>query len=280
MKKLFACLLTFLILISSLSAFSEFASYRVQLSAGTPIYKGPGIIFGYSKDVSVDGVYTIVEEVMGEDWLLWGRLKSGAGWVCLSGDPTQGLNANVPYTMSIPAWASIFEGPGYDYVYKKPVGEDGVYTIILESYDEDGRIWGRLKSGAGWVCLTSLEEAYFQPVIVSFADDELLKSGDYVFRSADPSEYSVKIAVRANNTVKNLRFESLSYEGEFWKTDKTLYSARTLRENRPLVIEVTFWGDMTGFALGFEDENGEDHQYLIFVSGRNGSLEVIESIME
>ncbi len=280
MKKHFACLLAFLILISSLSAFSEFASYRVQLSAGTPIYKGPGILFGYSKDVDVDGVYTIVEEVWGEDWFLWGKLKSGAGWVCLSGDPTQGLNADVPYTMSIPAWASVFEGPSYDSVYKQPVGENGVYTIILESYDEDGRIWGKLKSGLGWVDLTSLEEAYSHPVIVSFADDELLESDDYIFRKADPSDYSVKIAVRANNYVKNLQFSSLFYEGEFWKTDKILYSARTLRENRPLVIEVTFWGDMTGFALGFEDENGEEHQYLIFISGRNGSLEVIESVTE
>ena len=280
MKKLTACLLTFFIFISSLNAFSEFASYRVHLPAGTPIYKGPGVIFGYSKDVSVDGVYTIIEEVTGEDWLLWGRLKSGAGWVCLSGDPTQGLNANVPYTMSIPAWASIFDGPSYDSAFKQPVGQNGVYTIILESYDEDGRIWGRFKSGAGWVCLTSLEEAYTQPIIVSFADDELLKSGDYIFRSADPSEYSVKIAVRANPFVKHFQFSSLSYEGEFWKTDKTLYSARVLRENRPLVIEVTFWGDMTGFELGFEDENGAKRHFLIFISGRNGALEVLEGVMK
>lgn len=34
----------------------------------------------------------------------------------------------------------------------------GVYTIIAESYDDNGKMWGKLKSGAGWVALEQTEK--------------------------------------------------------------------------------------------------------------------------
>ena len=73
-------------------------------------------------------------------------------------EPVQTIPMNdVPYTTSLGAAVSIFDGPSYDYTYVQSVGQDGIYTIVEEAYDSEGNLWGKLKSGLGWVLL---EEAY------------------------------------------------------------------------------------------------------------------------
>jgi hypothetical protein len=57
----------------------------------------------------------------------------------------------------------IFNGPGYDSVFARSVGQDGVYTIVEEAW-VDGHCWGKLKSGAGWVMLESY--SVFEPYTV------------------------------------------------------------------------------------------------------------------
>ena len=276
MKRVFTWITAIVFVILCVSALAEDASYRVSLKKGTPIYKGPGEEYGFAQNVRVDGVYTIVKEAVSEDCYLWGRLKSGAGWVRLSDEPVTAMR-NVPYTIKIPAWVSIFHGPGCDFGYKQLVGTDGAYTIVEERIDEEGKIWGRLKFGVGWVDLTNMERAKTLPAIISFADDSLLESGEFISRKADASEYSVKIAVRANELLRNVRFTSLTLGEEFWETEKVLYSARYMQSWRPLVIEVTFWGDMTTFGFDFTDESGVSRRYLMNISGRSGELYVWEA---
>ncbi|MBQ1257959.1 MAG: hypothetical protein IIX93_11900 [Clostridia bacterium] len=277
MKRFLLVLLVIFLAFSSLAALSEAVPYLVKLPAEREIFKGPGEEYERNGLVGKNGTYTIVEEQYSSDGYLWGRLKSGAGWVRLSDAPVISEdNWFLPYTIKLPAWVSIFKGPGYDYVYTKLVGADGVYTIVEEAFDEEGNLWGRLKSGAGWVDLTYASWAETLPAVISFADSQLLMSGEYIFRQPDASEYSVKIAVRANELLRNVRFTSLTLGEMFWETDEVLYSARYMQDWRPLVIEVTFWGDMTTFGFDFTDDEGFDRHYLISVSGRNGQLYVQE----
>ena len=278
MKRLFACLMVATLMFSCFSALSESVPYLFSLDKGTPIYKGPGEAYGFAQNVRVKGVYTIVEDLIGDDHFLWGRLKSGAGWVRLSDAPIEYERREVPYTTQIPAWVSLFDGPGYDFSYLGLVGMDGVYTIVEQWPDEEGHIWGKLKSGAGWIDCTDIEFMSDRPVIISFLDDALLKSGEFVFCQAEASEYSTKIAVRAAKPIQNVRFKSLILGEKFWETDRILYCEDFMDALMPLVIEVTFWGDMTTFGFDFTDEYGLDHQYYISISGRNGTLSVWEQI--
>ena len=57
----------------------EFKPYVVRVTASLLNYrKGPGSNYSIKGQIKNGGVYTIVEEKDG-----WGRLKSGAGWICL-----------------------------------------------------------------------------------------------------------------------------------------------------------------------------------------------------
>lgn len=63
---------------------TAFKSYTVQVTADNlNIRKGPGINFVVNGSITNKGVYTIIEEATGTGAKLWGKLKSGAGWISL-----------------------------------------------------------------------------------------------------------------------------------------------------------------------------------------------------
>lgn len=58
--------------------------YLVQITASSlNIRKGPGTNFGKNGCITDKGIYTIVEESEGQGAKLWGKLKSGTGWISL-----------------------------------------------------------------------------------------------------------------------------------------------------------------------------------------------------
>ena len=62
----------------------SFQSYLVQVSiSNLNIRKGPGTNYGKTGRFTGKGVFTIVEESKGSGATLWGKLKSGAGWISL-----------------------------------------------------------------------------------------------------------------------------------------------------------------------------------------------------
>lgn len=61
-----------------------FVPYRVQVSiSNLNIRKGPGTNYGKTGKFTGKGVFTIVEESEGSGATLWGKLKSGTGWISL-----------------------------------------------------------------------------------------------------------------------------------------------------------------------------------------------------
>ncbi len=69
----------------------EFKPYLVKIkNKPHNIYKGPGTNYKRVGQITDTGVYTIVEEANGTGSYRWGRLKSGAGWIPLSGTEKRG----------------------------------------------------------------------------------------------------------------------------------------------------------------------------------------------
>lgn len=137
------------------SAQAKNVPYTVKLDGEEKIYLGHGVDYGYSRQIGENGVYTIVEEAYDEYGNLWGKLKSGAGWVMIKEKAQDSLPIHeLPYTTKLEGTDKIYKGPGEETGYVGKIGNDGVYTIVEEMLSYDGFLWGRLKSGAGWVRLT------------------------------------------------------------------------------------------------------------------------------
>jgi|GEM_PF-1331122 len=114
------------------------------------IRSGPGTSYTIAGSITDKGSYTVTEISDG-----WGRLKSGAGWICLSytnysGNATStAATSKFPYTVTITAKVlNVRKGAGTSYGIATTVKKDEKYTIIEESNG-----WGKLKSGAGWISL-------------------------------------------------------------------------------------------------------------------------------
>ena len=100
-------------------------------------------IMGVVKDGEV---YTIVKESNG-----WGLLKSGLGWINLK--YTEPVSNNDSFKVRINTGVlNIRQSPNTSSKVVGSVKDGEVYTII-----EKQGIWGKLKSGAGWICLTYVE---------------------------------------------------------------------------------------------------------------------------
>ena len=140
--------------------------YIATIPTNQSVYYGPGYAYNYVTYIKTGGTYTIVEEAYDEAGNLWGKLKSGVGWVNLSDirdeeetAPTPvSPSAEVPYLETIPTNQSVYYGPGYAYNYVTYIKTGGIYTIVEEAYDEAGNLWGKLKSGVGWVDLSDIRD--------------------------------------------------------------------------------------------------------------------------
>ena len=183
-----------------------------------------------------------------------------------------------PYLQKIPyADQSIFDGPGYDYVFAGTVKLAGTYTIVEERWDEEGNLWGRLKSGAGWICLTDIQirDCFPAPISANFADDLLLESGNFHHCRADTSPYAVRVAFRAYESLRDVTLYAMNFGEDFELSDE-LYYLSSLEPEMPLVADLAFPGDMTTYTIGFLDESSTQRYFCIAISGRNGALTVWE----
>lgn len=138
-------------------------SYKVKITADVlNVRKGPGTGYGIATQVRRGEVYTIVGEAKNGN-TVWGKLKSGAGYISLDytdkltgGNVTQttppAQNAG-GYKVKVTADVlNVRKGPGTGYGITTQVKRNEVYTIVDE-VKSGSTTWGKLKSGAGYISL-------------------------------------------------------------------------------------------------------------------------------
>lgn len=199
--------------------------------------------------------------------------------VPLQTESTENVSAeDASYTLTLGTSTPIYSGPGYDYNYVQVVGQDTIYTIVEEKEDQKGNLWGKLKSGIGWVDLTYVNSAgtIKSPITGSFADDALLSSGNYQEHIVDDSEYMVKIAFQAMENLRDVAFTSLQSDGDSYEVTETLYTLDTLASETFFVAGVVYYGDMTTYGISFTDSTNTTRYYAVYISARNGALTLDE----
>ncbi len=242
---------------------------------GEPVRSGPGYDYAMVGTVELATGYTIVEEQYDSEGLLWGRLKSGAGWIYLP-------DVYVPEHTDVESYIiminnpgqPIYEGPSYDErmlgIVRKPTG----YTIVEEAVDYAGTLWGRLKSGAGWIDLDSVRNwdgtihsfsAWFVDVDSAdyYEDTELTHL--YQYACFLPWEHMMDISFRSCH--------GMDPEGTM--SGEVLHIPYMNADNE-YIIALTFPHDFSEFLMSFTTADGAEHQYRLVYSLRNGELSCFE----
>ncbi len=170
----------------------------------------------------------------------------------------------------------IYEGPSYDCGKVGIILQATGYTIMEETTDDEGNLWGRLKSGIGWVDLTSARAFEGSPPLLTanFADMNRVGSDYREFYPLEDSEYSILTDIRVTAPVSGL--ELVMLEPFEYKVTESYGSFGNLDAMEPLLTKIIFWGDFTTYGVFLKDENGTSRLFAITSSGRNGELIVYE----
>jgi hypothetical protein len=161
----------------------------------------------------------------------------------------------------------IYAGPAFLSGAVAMVEEAGTYTIIEEALDRDGNTWGKLKSGAGWICLT---EPALAPIYADYAEESF---NAYHAYWSDETDYITAIGFTPAEKLTNVRFGLLDwFETESWQMAEELYTMDEIDPDHAFLAQVVFWGDMTTYGISFTDADGAERHFAVSISGKDGSL--------
>ena len=161
----------------------------------------------------------------------------------------------------------IYAGPAFAYDAAALVEEAGSYTIVEEAIDADGNTWGRLKSGAGWICLT---DPALAPIYADYPEESF---NAYHAYWSDETDYITSIGFTPAERLTDVTFGLLDwFETESWQMSEALYTMDELTPDRAFLAQVVFWGDMTTYGISFTDADGQVRHYAVSISGKDGSL--------
>lgn len=182
-----------------------------------------------------------------------------------------------PYTIRIDNPAQgIYNEPSYDSSKVGMVITATVYTIVEEATDYEGILWGKLKSGAGWVDLDSIYafDGKVPLVTANFADLSRIEEPYEAYYPAQRYDWGILTDIRVTAPVTNVKLQMLE------PLDYTVYEeyccVEALEPLQAFVTELYFSGDFTTYGLSFIDEHGVERLFAIGQSGRNGELTVWE----
>jgi len=179
----------------------------------------------------------------------------------------------VPYVLKITRPdLLIYTGASYDHPSTGKLLDKGSYTIVEEAPDGEGNLWGKLKSGVGWIDLTlaAKEAPEILLTLESTSPAEFSKTGVHSYIH-EKTEYTRYLQLNAQQTLSDIRFALLDPVTDPLAEGKILYTLEKLTPEKPLVIGVVFWGDLTTYGITCTDSDGTVHRYYIYESGRDGS---------
>ncbi len=176
--------------------------------------------------------------------------------------------ADDTYTLSLPGYIPIFDEPSYDGCFVRTIGEDGVYTIIEEHTDSEGYIWGKLKSGVGYISLSELEANL--PIMAGLGNEKMLQNPHHLV-IVDDAGYMEYLVFEATQTITDVRLTMLLPEVGGYIEDSLLETLPEMQPGKSLIAGVVFYGDFTTYGLSFTDESGNQRHFAVYISGRNGA---------
>lgn len=161
----------------------------------------------------------------------------------------------------------IYAGPSFVSGAVAMVAESGTYTIVAEETDADGNRWGKLKSGAGWICLTVPSLA---PIYADYAPESFNAFHAYW---SDETDYITSIGFTPGERLTDVKFGLLDwFNAEEFPGFEVLHTIDEMDPDHPFLAQVVFWGDMTTYGISFTDESGNVRHFAVSISGKDGSL--------
>lgn len=128
---------------------------------------------------------------------------------------------------------------------------------------------------------TYTSDNHHKEVKLQWAKDALRDGMVFDGFVADVSEHQVTILLSSESDLKDFTFLSLTPEqvddaGKVSFSTKELYYVEKLTPERPLLVTMTFFGDLPSYGISYVDQEGKTKHFSIDLSGKDGSLQLTE----
>lgn len=113
----------------------------------------------------------------------------------------------------------------------------------------------------------------------AYEQDAISMYQSYDVFSADDGETQVGVVFAPPAPLRNFRILSITFkdandDGIFFD-EKEIYRADELSAKKPLLVRMSFYGDIPNYGFSYEDKDGKVLKYAIGESGMDGSLELV-----
>ncbi len=167
----------------------------------------------------------------------------------------------------------IYTGPGYDHADIGTLLDVGTYTITEQVVCDEQITWGKLKSGVGWIDLDkALAEAPHIPITMERIEKDTPDEANCHLYLREETDYTQYLLIQPYESLTDVRLSFMELTDNGFQPGEALYTLETLEPGKPLVLGVVFYGDFTIYGLSFVDAAGNTCRYMIYTSGRNGSV--------
>lgn len=114
------------------------------------------------------------------------------------------------------------------------------------------------------------------PIDISILYDNSIIHSNFHEYSVTVSDDNTQIVFLPNEVLTDISFVSLKYYDNSLVLDEKILTLPAISPEKPLLMGVVFYGDMTTYGISFRDLNGTMRYYSLSLSGFDNSLEVLE----
>lgn len=114
--------------------------------------------------------------------------------------------------------------------------------------------------------------SYFNPITLeSITKDAVNETENHVFIKEE-SEYTQYLLLKPSEELSDINLALMELTDEGIVLGEKLYTLDRLNVEKSLVVGVVFYGDLTTYGLSFKGVSGNECNYIIYTSGKDGSV--------
>lgn len=114
--------------------------------------------------------------------------------------------------------------------------------------------------------------SYFTPITLeSITKDAVNETEHHVFIKEE-SEYTQYLLLKPSEELSDINLTLMKLTDEGIVPGEKLYTLDKLNVEKSLVVGVVFYGDLTTYGLSFKGVSGNECNYIIYTSGKDGSV--------
>ena len=114
--------------------------------------------------------------------------------------------------------------------------------------------------------------SYFIPITLESITKDDVNETDYHVFIKEESEYTQFLLLEPSEEISDISLSLMEITDEGLSVGETIYTLDKLNADKPLAVGVVFYGDFTTYGLSFKGTSGNECNYIIYTSGKDGSV--------